>query len=42
VRAKGEDLQRLHGTNERIAIANLAELVRFYHQLLRNLNAPAA
>jgi carboxypeptidase PM20D1 len=42
VRARAEDLQRLHGTNERIAVANLAELVRFYHQLLRNLNAPTA
>ena len=41
VRVKGEDLQRLHGTNERIAIANLADLVRFYHLLLTNLNAPA-
>lgn len=41
VRAKPEDLARFHGTNERIAVANLGELVRFYHQLLRNLNAPA-
>lgn len=41
VRARQEDLPRLHGTNERIAVANLGELVRFYHQLLRNLNAPA-
>ncbi|HVE54859.1 MAG TPA: M20 family peptidase, partial [Ramlibacter sp.] len=41
VRAKPEDLPRLHGTNERIAVSNLGELVRFYHQLLRNLNAPA-
>ncbi|TWO70131.1 M20 family peptidase [Caenimonas sedimenti] len=41
VRAKPEDLTRFHGTNERIAVANLGELVRFYHQLLRNLNAPA-
>jgi carboxypeptidase PM20D1 len=41
VRAKPEDLSRFHGTNERISTANLAELVRFYHQLLRNLNAPA-
>ncbi|TFZ08212.1 M20 family peptidase [Ramlibacter humi] len=40
VRAKAEDLPRLHGTNERISTANLAELVRFYHLLLRNLNAP--
>ena len=40
VRAKPEDLSRFHGTNERIAESNLGELVRFYHQLLRNLNAP--
>jgi carboxypeptidase PM20D1 len=40
VRAKPEDLARFHGTNERIAESNLGELVRFYHQLLRNLNAP--
>lgn len=36
VRAKPEDLSRFHGTNERIATANLAELARFYHQLIRN------
>ncbi|GAB3758539.1 M20 family peptidase [Ramlibacter monticola] len=42
VRARSEDLQRLHGTNERIAVAALADMVRFYHQLLRNLNAPTA
>lgn len=41
VRAKPEDLSRFHGTNERIATANLAELVRFYHQLLRNTSATA-
>lgn len=41
VRAKPEDLARFHGTNERIAESNLGELVRFYHQLLRNLNAPS-
>lgn len=41
IRVKPEDLPRLHGTNERIAVATLAELVRFYHQLLRNLNSPA-
>ncbi len=36
MRARPEDLPRFHGTNERIATSNLAELVRFYHQLLRN------
>jgi len=41
VRAKPEDLPRFHGTNERISTANLAELVRFYNQLLRNAAAPS-
>lgn len=36
VRVGVDDLSRLHGTDERIATANLAELVRFYHQLIRN------
>jgi carboxypeptidase PM20D1 len=36
VRAKPEDLKRFHGTNERIAISNLVELIQFYQQLLRN------
>lgn len=36
VRAKSEDLPRFHGTNERISIANHAELIGFYHRLLRN------
>ncbi len=40
VRARPEDLPRLHGTNERISTANLAELVRFYHLLLTSLNTP--
>jgi len=39
VRARPEDLPRFHGTNERISIRNLAELVRFYNQLLRNAAA---
>jgi len=34
VRARPEDLPRFHGTNERIALANLAELIRFYHRLV--------
>lgn len=40
VRAKPEDLSRFHGTNERISVANYAELIRFYHQLLRNGSLP--
>ena len=34
VRAKAEDLPRFHGSNERISVDNLAELIRFYHRLL--------
>ncbi len=34
VRARAEDLARFHGTNERISVDNLAELIRFYHRLL--------
>lgn len=34
VRARGEDLPRFHGTNERMSIDNLGELVGFYHRLL--------
>lgn len=40
VRAKPEDLSRFHGTNERISVSNYAELIRFYHQLLRNSALP--
>jgi len=41
VRAKAEDLARFHGTDERIAVSNYAEMIRFYHRLLGNLSAPA-
>jgi carboxypeptidase PM20D1 len=34
VRANAEDLKRFHGTNERLAISNYAEAIRFYHRLL--------
>ena len=34
VRAKPQDLPRFHGTNERIAVSNFTELIRFYHRLL--------
>jgi carboxypeptidase PM20D1 len=34
VRAKPADLARFHGTDERIAKSNLAELIRFYHRLV--------
>ena len=41
VRVGPEDVARLHGTNERVSVTNLSEMVRFYNLLLRNLNAPA-
>jgi carboxypeptidase PM20D1 len=34
VRFTSEDLKRVHGTDERIAVAQLADMVRFYHRLL--------
>ena len=36
VRARAEDLSRFHGTDERIAVANYADLIRFYGRLIRN------
>jgi carboxypeptidase PM20D1 len=36
VRARPEDMGRFHGTDERISLSNLAELVRFYHRLLQH------
>lgn len=32
------DLPRIHGTNERISVANLEEAIRFYGVLLRRLD----
>jgi len=36
VRLQRDDLSRIHGANERIAVENYADLVRFYIQLIRN------
>lgn len=36
LRARSEDLARLHGVNERISTANLVDMVRFYHEVLRS------
>ncbi len=41
IRFKPEDLPRLHGTDERIPLAQLADGVRFYHRLLRLAAGPA-
>jgi carboxypeptidase PM20D1 len=40
VRAKAEDLLRFHGTNERLSIANYADMIRFYRRLIENTAAP--
>ena len=42
VRAGPIDLVRFHGTNERITVANYTEMIQFYYQLLRNVNAVTA
>jgi carboxypeptidase PM20D1 len=34
IRFASADLQRVHGTDERIAVDQLADMVRFYHRLL--------
>jgi carboxypeptidase PM20D1 len=31
-------LARIHGTNERISVADYADMVRFYQQLMRNIS----
>ena len=36
VRVGPADTPRFHGVDERISFANYAEMIRFYHQLLRN------
>jgi carboxypeptidase PM20D1 len=36
LRTDQSDLDRVHGTNERIAIANYEEMIRFYIQFMRN------
>ena len=42
VRANSQDLKRFHGTNERLAVANYADAIRFYHRLLSSgTKAPA-
>ena len=34
IRFRSQDLARVHGTDERIAVDQLADMVRFYHRLL--------
>ncbi|EGP09479.1 M20/M25/M40 family peptidase [Bradyrhizobiaceae bacterium SG-6C] len=40
VRATAEDLKRFHGTNERLSVANYADMIRFYRRLVQNAAAP--
>ncbi|CAM5782104.1 M20 family peptidase [Ottowia pentelensis] len=39
VRANSEDLKRFHGTNERLAVKNYADAIRFYHRLITQMAA---
>ncbi|MES2949792.1 MAG: M20 family peptidase [Pseudomonadota bacterium] len=39
VRAESQDLARFHGTDERVSVANYAEMIRFYQRLLANVAA---
>ncbi len=34
-----EDLERVHGTNERISVVNFAQCVKFYRQLIKNYDS---
>lgn len=36
VRANADDLKRFHGTDERLSIANYANMIRFYMRLIQN------
>jgi carboxypeptidase PM20D1 len=40
IRAKPEDLARFHGTNERISVTSLVEMIRFYHRLIQQSAGP--
>ncbi len=36
VHTEAADLGRFHGSNERISVANYAQMIQFYERLLRN------
>ncbi|NIS59561.1 MAG: M20 family peptidase [Proteobacteria bacterium] len=38
IRLMGEDLRRIHGTNERVGVKNYEEIMKFYIQMVRNSN----
>ena len=39
LRIGAEDLPRIHGKDERIAISNYGEMIQFYIRLIRNADA---
>jgi len=39
VRANAQDLKRFHGTDERLAVDNYADAIRFYHRLISEMSA---
>ncbi len=41
-RVSKADMARIHGTNERVAVANYANVVRYYGQIIRNAADPSA
>ena len=41
MRLGGSDVTRIHGSNERISIANLVEMVRFYRRVIQLADASA-
>jgi carboxypeptidase PM20D1 len=38
LRTESEDLRRIHGIDEKIAVENFRETIQFYHQLIKNIN----
>jgi carboxypeptidase PM20D1 len=34
IRAQGSDMERFHGTDERVSIDNYVETIRFFHRLI--------
>jgi carboxypeptidase PM20D1 len=39
--ADASDVKRIHGTDERISLEAYADVIRFYHRLIRNADEPA-
>ena len=42
IRAGPDDITRIHGVNERLAVDNYGEIIRFYGALLRRAAGPEA